>query len=212
MKVVTIVTGPFQENSYLVQDEATGEAALVDPGADAPVLIDAIRQSGATLRAIWLTHAHVDHIGAIAGVKRVWDVPVHMHADDLPLYRNGAAQAAHFGLGFEQPPDPDVDLEEDLALPLGQLRFKVMHAPGHSPGHVVIHGHGAAFVGDCLFAGSVGRTDLPLSNAADLRQTLSRIAALPAATRVLPGHGPATTVGKEVQSNPFLVGLAPEYR
>ena len=208
MRIESFVTGPFQENTYLVIDEASGAAALVDPGDDAATLIAAVRASGASLEAIWLTHAHLDHLGAVAALKREWDAPIMLHPADLPLYRNAGRQAAAYGLQLDDPPEPDEDLHDGQRLSLGSLVFEVMHAPGHSPGHVVIYGHGVAFVGDCLFAGSVGRTDLPLSDGAALLQSLKRIAALPAETRVLSGHGPATTIGAEVRSNPFLTGVA----
>jgi hydroxyacylglutathione hydrolase len=208
MKISAFTVGAFQENSYLVQDEQTGGAVMIDPGGDADVLIAAVESSGARLEAIWITHAHLDHIGAVAALKRRWPVPVHLHPADWPLYRVADRQAQVYGLPFEEPPPPDAELAEGDELALGGLSFAVMHAPGHSPGHVVLHGHGVAFVGDCLFAGSVGRTDLPASSGADLVRSLERIATLPPETVVYPGHGPATTVGEELATNPFLNGAA----
>jgi len=207
--VETFVTGPFQENCYLVIDEVTRQAAIVDPGDDALVLVAAIRRAGVELQAIWLTHAHLDHIGAVAAIRREFDVPIFLHPADLPLYRNGARQAEYYGLAFELPPDPPPPPRAGMSLPLGGLSFEVLHAPGHAPGHVVIHGHGVALVGDCLFAGSIGRTDLPLADGAELARSLSRITALPPETRVLPGHGPVTTIEEELRTNPYLGGRAP---
>lgn len=204
MKIAGFVTGMFEENCYVVADAATGEAAVIDPGADGDALVSAIRDLGVRPRAVWLTHAHIDHIGAVSDVTRAWDVPVHLHPADLPLFRAGSRQAAAYGIAFDQPPDPSASFSDGMELALGALRFTVMHAPGHAPGHVVLHGHGVAFVGDCLFAGSVGRTDLPLSNPADLERSLERLAALPGDTRVLPGHGRETTIAREVSTNPFL--------
>jgi len=109
---------------------------------------------------------------------------------------------------FDEPPLPDREFADDDVLTLGALHFHVMSAPGHAPGHVVIHGEGVAFVGDCLFAGSVGRTDLPLSNGRDLERSLARIVSLPEATVAYPGHGPQTSIGEELRSNPFLTGVA----
>ena len=208
MKVDTFVTGPFQENCYLVVDERSGDAVIVDPGEDGEDLIAAVRAANVTLRAIWLTHAHVDHVGAVAALKRVWAVPIYLHAAELPLYRNATRQATKYGLTIEQPPEPDRFFEAGMSLAVGGLEFSVLHAPGHAPGHVVIHGEGIALVGDCLFAGSVGRTDLPFSNTAELARSLAVITALPPDTRVLPGHGPPTTIGEERRSNPFLRGIA----
>ena len=208
MKITTFQTGAFLENAYLVVDEATGAAALVDPGDDGDRIADAIQRAGVSLEAIWITHAHLDHIGGVAAVKRRFDVPVWLYPLDLDLYRAGDAQAAQFGVPFEQPPDPERAFADGDVLPLGTLRFRVMHAPGHSPGHVVIHGQGVAFVGDCLFAGSIGRTDLPGASGAQLELTLRRIVALSPETRVLPGHGPTTTVEAELATNPFLTGTA----
>ncbi len=207
MRIDRFVTGAFYENCYLVADPQTRLAVLIDPGDDAPQLIDAVKDAGVTLTAIWLTHAHLDHLGAVGAVKRAWNVPVLLHPADLPLYRNAAAQAAALGLSIEQPPEPDGELLPATRLALGSLTFAVMHTPGHSPGHVVIHGHTVAFVGDCLFAGSIGRTDLPLGDSAALARSLRSITALPSSTRVLPGHGPGTTVGEELDTNPFLAGF-----
>lgn len=206
--VSTLTVGAFQENCYLLTERAANVCALIDPGAEPQRLIAAVERGGAEPVGIWLTHAHVDHIGAVAAVKRRWRIPVYLHPLEAPLYAMGARQAALYGLAFEDPPPPDQALGDGDTLTLGSLTFQVMHAPGHAPGHVVIHGRGVAFVGDCLFAGSIGRTDLPLSNPRDLAASLDRIAALPKETVVYPGHGPATTLGTELRTNPFLTGVA----
>ena len=203
-----LTVGAFQENCYLVADETAGVSVLIDPGAEADRLISAIEGSGTEPTAIWLTHAHLDHVGAIAGLERRWRLPIYLHPLDEPLYSMASRQAALYGLPFEQPPAADRTLGDGDVLDVGRFRFSVMHAPGHAPGHVVIHGHGLAFVGDCLFAGSIGRTDLPLSNPRDLAESLDRIVHLPEDTVVYPGHGPPTTVGTEARSNPFLTGVA----
>lgn len=208
MKISTFTVGEFQENCYLVEDDENGVAAIIDPGGEPTRLVWGIEKSGAKLEAVWVTHAHLDHIGAIAAIKRKWPAPVYLHPADRPLYRVADRQAQIYGLPFEEPPPPDAELADGDTLQLGSLSFGVMHAPGHSPGHVVIHGGGVAFVGDCLFAGSVGRTDLPASNGADLAQSLEKISALPGDTVVYPGHGPATTIAEELMTNPFLTGAA----
>ncbi len=208
MIITPLAVGGFQENCYLVADEALGVSALVDPGAEPERIIAMIERSGTVLQAIWITHAHVDHVGAIAAVKRKWNVPVSLHPLDLPLYERAGIQAQLYDLPFEEPPKPDLEFHEGQVLPLGSLSFEVNHRPGHAPGHVVMHGHGIALVGDCLFAGSIGRTDLPFCNPADLAVSLDRIAQLPPETIVYPGHGPSTTIGEENETNPFLNGSA----
>jgi glyoxylase-like metal-dependent hydrolase (beta-lactamase superfamily II) len=207
--IVTQVTvGAFQENCYLVSDPDSDAIAIVDPGSEAERIIAEVEKTGRTPQAIWITHAHVDHIGAIAAVKRRWDVPVWLHPLDEPLYRVGGRQAQLYGIPYEEPPAPDRQFADGERLTLGKLELTVMHAPGHAPGHVVLHGHGNAIVGDCLFAGSIGRTDLPFSNPTQLEESLKRIAALAPETVVHPGHGDTTTIGEEKISNPFLNGTA----
>lgn len=208
MNVRTITVGAFQENTYLVIDEDSQHAVIVDPGGEGQRLVGEIERSKATLDAIWITHAHVDHVGAIASVKERWNVPVYLHPLDRRLYEAAGRQAEVYGLPFEEPPAPDREFADGQKLTLGDSEMTVMHAPGHSPGHVVIHGDGLALVGDCLFAGSIGRTDLPMSNPQQLAESLKKIAALPPATVVYPGHGPETTIGEERLSNPFLNGTA----
>jgi hydroxyacylglutathione hydrolase len=206
MRITSFAVGEFQENTYLLEDEVSARSVLIDPGAEPERLIAAVEQSGSKLEAIWITHAHLDHIGAVAGILRRWQVPAYLNPLDEPLYRNADRQAQMYGIAFETPPPPDAHLSGGETLELGELGFSVLHAPGHSPGHVVFHGHGVAFVGDCLFAGSVGRTDLPGSNGGDLARSLEVLATLEPETVVYPGHGPATTIGEELESNPFLNG------
>jgi hydroxyacylglutathione hydrolase len=208
MIITSQTVGAFQENCYLVVDEALRKAVLVDPGAEGERLVAAVRRSGAALEAIWLTHAHLDHIGGIAAVKRVWDVPVYLHPADELLYANADRQAAAYGVPFEVPPPYDRELADGDTVRVGSLAFDVMHLPGHAPGHVVFRGDGVALVGDLIFAGSIGRTDLPLSNPAQMQASLERAATLPGETRLYPGHGPATTMDAELRSNPFLTGAA----
>ena len=208
MIVTAHTVGAFQENCYLVVDEEARRAVLVDPGAEGERLVEVVRRSGAELEAIWLTHAHLDHLGGIAAVKRVWDVPVYLHPADESLYVNADRQAAVYGLPFESPPPFDRELAEGDTLRVGSLAFAVLHVPGHAPGHVLFHREGVALVGDLIFAGSIGRTDLPLSNPAHMQESLERAAALPPNTRLYPGHGPATTLATELRSNPFLSGAA----
>ena len=209
MKIDRRTVGPFQENCYLVIDDATDEAVLIDPGDEGSVLVDMVRASGARLTAIWCTHAHLDHIGGIAEVRRHYPVPVLLHPLDLPFYTRLSARAADaYGVPFEQPEEVPVEITDGELLRCGSLEFTVMHVPGHAPGQVSFNGHGVALSGDLLFAGSIGRTDLPLSNPFDMDASLERIATMPDGTAVHPGHGPSTTIGAEKQSNPFLSGRA----
>ena len=209
MRVDSRAVGPFQANCYLVVDPATDSAVLIDPGGDADAIVEMVRRSGARLEAIWLTHAHVDHIAALAAVRRVHPVPVSLHPLDRPFHDSLSARMAEaYGIPFEQPDPPDVELADGDVLTCGELRFTVMHVPGHAPGLVSFNAEGVAFAGDLLFAGSIGRTDLPLSNPFDMDASLERFATLPPHTVVYPGHGGATTIGEELLSNPFLSGRA----
>lgn len=207
MKVEWVTVGPFQENSYLVLDEMSGQAVLVDPGDEAARIAAMVRAAGAHVSAVWLTHGHLDHIGAVSAVRREWNVPVLMHGADLPLYRRAEQQAALYGVPFEQPADPDQLVEDGDVVTLGEHRFDVRHVPGHSPGHVIYVSGTLMIGGDLLFAGSIGRTDLPLSDPHAMDASLASIAALDPATVVYPGHGPPTTIGAELAANPFLAGL-----
>lgn len=207
LEIIRFETGPLQENAWLVVDRASDDAAMVDPGDDGANLIAGIEAAGARLRAIWLTHAHFDHVGAVRALREHFGVPVSLHEADIPMFEAGPFQAASYGLPFDGDQAPSERFVEGQGVRVGRLSFTVMHTPGHSPGHVVLHGHGIALVGDCLFAGSIGRTDLPLGNAAELGRSLRRIVALPPETRVLPGHGPPTTIAEEKRSNPWILEL-----
>jgi hydroxyacylglutathione hydrolase len=209
VKISRVTVGPFEENCYLVVDDATRRAVLIDPGDEPDRIGRMVRESGAELEAIWLTHAHIDHIRALAAVKRQWDVPVYMHPADAPLFAAGTRQAAYYGLDFEQPDPPERPLADGGRVRVGELEFDVLHTPGHAPGLVVFHGNGVVLAGDLLFAGSIGRTDLPLSSPADMEASLARVMRVLAdEVAVHPGHGPSTTIGRERATNPFVNGLA----
>jgi hydroxyacylglutathione hydrolase len=207
--VTSTTVGEVAENAYLVVDEATREAVYVDPGAEGGRLLDILRKSGATLTGIWLTHAHFDHIGGIGALRAAYpDVPIYLHPLDRFLYDNGAAISEMYGLPFEVPPPPDRELAEGQRLRIGATEFEVAHVPGHAPGHVAFLGDGKVFGGDLLFAGSIGRTDLPLADPEQMTESLARAATWDPRMVVYPGHGPATTIGHELRTNGFLSGLA----
>jgi hydroxyacylglutathione hydrolase len=209
VKLSRLTVGPFEENCYLVVDENARRGVLVDPGDEASRILRTVRESGAELEAIWLTHAHIDHIGAVAAIKREWDVPVYLHPSDMPLYAAAATQASFYGLAFEAPDPPERTFADGDRARVGGLEFEVLHTPGHSPGLVVLHGQGILIGGDLLFAGSIGRTDLPLSSPAAMEASLARVMGrLPDDVVVYPGHGPATSIGRERATNPFLTGVA----
>ena len=209
MNVVQIPGGQFVENCYLVIDEAANACAVIDPGEQAGLILHKLRASGATPVGIWLTHAHIDHVLGVPELAAETGAPVYLHPDDRELYDAVPDQASWFGLTAEPLPPPDRELAAGERLTVGGLEFAVRHAPGHSPGHVVFAGHGAVFGGDVLFQGSIGRTDLPGGDFDTLIGSIEReLLVLPDSTIVYPGHGPATTIGAERRTNPFLRGVA----
>ncbi len=205
LSIQTLTVGPLQENCYLLSDAETRQAVLVDPGDEAERIIVAL--NGFDLTAVWLTHAHFDHIGALAAVHRQFPVPVYLHPDDRELFARAAESAAFFGLVLEQPELETTSLSHGQTLKLGAHEARCLFTPGHAPGHIAFYlpEHGLVLAGDALFQGSVGRTDLPGGDHAQLLASIRReLLTLPDETRVLPGHGPETTVGAERRSNPFL--------
>jgi glyoxylase-like metal-dependent hydrolase (beta-lactamase superfamily II) len=209
MRIVQIPNGQFVENCYLVVDERAGECAIVDPGEEAGVILHKVAATSAKPVAIWLTHAHIDHVLGVPRVAAETGVPVWLHPADRPLYDAVPEQAAWFGLEAPALPPPDRTFAHGDTVRVGELAFEVRHTPGHSPGSVSLVGPGIVLGGDVLFAGSIGRTDLPGGDFDTLIASIEReLLSLPDATIVYTGHGPQTTVGHERRSNPFLTGAA----
>jgi hydroxyacylglutathione hydrolase len=210
MKVIQIPNGTFLENAYLVVDEGSLQCAIVDPGEGAGLILHKVAQAGAKPVAIWLTHAHVDHVVGVPQVRQATGAPVYLHPADRPLYDHVPEQAMAFGLRADPLDPPDRSFAHGDVLRLGQLTFVVHHTPGHSPGSVCLVGEGVVFGGDVLFQGSVGRTDLPGGDGETLRASIDReLLTLPDSTIVYSGHGPETTIGVERRTNPFLTGAFP---
>lgn len=203
-QILQAVVGPLDNNTYVLFCQDTGCAAVIDPGEGAEDFLLQL-PDGCTVRQILLTHGHFDHAAGLRAVADATGAPFGLHRADAEVLRSGPETAAMFGLSMERPPEPDFWLSADESLKVGSLDVEVRHTPGHSPGGVVLLCGGYAFVGDSLFAGSIGRTDLPGSNHMDLMDSLAeQILTLPDDTAVLSGHGPATTIGQERRSNPFL--------
>lgn len=207
LTIRTFTSSVFGQNAYLVRCDATADWLAIDPGGEAAAMAGALAESGEALRAIVLTHAHLDHIEGVAELAERVPAPIYLHPADRPLYDSAARQAEMFGHRIRTPPPPDRDLEPGRSIELGRCALEVRHAPGHSPGHVILYSPeaGLAFVGDVVFAGSIGRTDLPGGSYRRLITSIrEQVLSLPDETRLYPGHGPVTTVDRERTGNPFL--------
>ena len=204
-----LTVGPLQMNAWLLVDRTAGEAVLVDPGDEAPRLLERLAASGCRLRWLVATHGHFDHVAAAAQVQAgSGELPLLIHPDDRFLVEGMPDHQAMYGFPPSAIPHLDASLAHGRTLPLGTGFLQVTAVPGHSPGHVMISWQGHALVGDCVFAGSIGRTDLPGGSLDTLTASIrERIYSLPPGTILHPGHGPDTTVAQEMATNPFVPGL-----
>lgn len=205
--------GPFQKNGYVLGCERTKDAVYIDPGDEVEQLLAFIAGQGLAVKAILLTHAHVDHVSGVAEARRRLQAPVYVHRADQPLYDNAARQGAMFGIQVEQPPPADRYYEGQGPIAFGDYIVDVHHTPGHAPGGVClavskpgVTGAPLLFTGDNLFAGSIGRTDLPGGDYEVLMRAITEVLfAFPDESTVYSGHGPETTIGRERRTNPFVL-------
>jgi len=211
LEFVKLSLGPMGNNSYLLGDNDIKKAVVIDPSYGSEALLETAREKGWTLTQIWLTHAHFDHISGANQLARAFDapMPIGLHPDDMDWYQQEGG-AGQFGLSIEQPPPVSIHFEHGMTLRLEKKEdaiVEVRHAPGHSPGHVMFYCEplGVLFCGDVIFRGSIGRTDLPGGAMSVLLESIrNEIFSLPDDTRLLPGHGPESTVAYEKAHNPFL--------
>ena len=211
IRIHTFSGGDFAENGYLVVCGENGPGFVVDPGAVASSMAQVVQDESISLDAVLLTHAHLDHVEGVPSIRKIApEAPVFLHGEDRGLYDAVEMQARAFNLPSVGPlPAPDQGMAHGDELVFGACRFQIRHAPGHSPGHVILYceEEGVAFVGDVVFLGSIGRADLPGGDYYQLMESIrGQILSLPDDTRLLTGHGPETTVGWERRTNPFLVG------
>ena len=213
MRIATAAAPPFYKNGFVVSDDTSRDAILIDPGDEVDRLLEFVAKDRLSARAILLTHAHLDHVTGVARAKQTLKIPVWLHRDDLFLYEGAVEQGRMFGLRVEPPPPVDHFYEPGVPFEFGKFVVDILHTPGHCPGGVCL-AIGAAntpsssrelFVGDTLFAGSIGRTDLPGGDLPTLLRSIREVLfAFPDETIVHSGHGPDTTIGHERETNPFL--------
>jgi len=213
MFLETFPVGPIQANCILLGDRDAGVLAVIDPGDEAARIMERVERSGLRPTMVLHTHGHLDHVGGTAGLMRRLPsgIPIGLHRDELQLYQGVVMQGRMFGLEIETPPEPTMWLEHGRQIELGGLTLEVRHTPGHSPGGVCFVVHGAdeplVITGDVLFAGSIGRTDLMGGSFPVIEQSIrQQLYTLPDETRVVCGHGPDTTIGREKAANPFVQG------
>jgi hydroxyacylglutathione hydrolase len=207
MILETFPVGPLRCNCTIIGDEVTHEAMVIDPGDNIPEILSRLQRHGLTVRQIVITHAHIDHVGGAALLKKATGAPVLLNQQDMDLLAMMEMQAGWLGVETPEVAPPDASAEDGLAVGLSTLPAEVLHTPGHTPGSICLlfPEQQLLLAGDTLFAGSIGRTDLPGGNGRLILRSLhGRLLVLPDATRVVPGHGMETTIGEERQSNPFL--------
>jgi glyoxylase-like metal-dependent hydrolase (beta-lactamase superfamily II) len=200
-------TGPLLVNCYIVGDEKTREAVVIDPGGDAEAILYLLKEDDLTVKAIINTHTHFDHIGGNAELHRATDAPILLHPAEKDALNGMNAIAQQWGMAFEQSPPAGGTLEEGDVVEMGELKLDVIHTPGHSPGGISfkVRDMPMAIVGDCLFQFSIGRTDFPgASHALLIKSIKEKLIPLGDDCEVYPGHGPPTLIGREKKFNPFL--------
>lgn len=211
--VINVIVTPFQQNCRVVGDPASKSAIVIDPGGDADLIEEALNRRSWTCEQIWLTHSHLDHCGGVAALKRRFEAPLVANPLEKALRENLLGIAKMYGFPpdmMENCPEPEIEIVGQEELQFQGYTFKVLFTPGHSPGHVCFYHQesNTIFAGDTLFAGSIGRSDLPGGDHQTLINSIrDEILCLPDDTKVLPGHGPNTTVGVEREGNPFIIGL-----
>lgn len=204
MIIKDLVVGPIMANCFIVGCEDTRAAVVIDPGADADKILMALAQLKLTVKYILNTHGHFDHVSANKRMKEVTGAEILIHALDAPMLSRLAASAAAWGMSAEDSPAPDRTLAEGDAVAFGNITLKVIHTPGHTPGGISFSTDGRVFVGDTLFAGSIGRTDFPGGNYETLISSIqNKLFLLDDDVQVLTGHGPETSIGQEKRFNPF---------
>jgi glyoxylase-like metal-dependent hydrolase (beta-lactamase superfamily II) len=207
--VDSVIVSPFQTNCYIVGCQETKEGIIIDPGDEPERILAVVNFHQLKIVAIIATHGHLDHVLAVKAVKEATGAPFLLPEPDLPMVRNAHIQARFYNWFAEPVPDPDGFLREGQTLNVGNIPFQIFELPGHTPGHIALYwsdekGQGCLFSVDVLFAGSVGRTDLPGGNWEVLQNSLRRLMSLPDKTIVYPGHGRKTTIGEERRYNPFV--------
>jgi hydroxyacylglutathione hydrolase len=207
MIIKRITVGPLQENCYIVGDEGTRHALVIDPGDEPDRILQVIKDNSFEIIVVILTHAHFDHVGAAGDIKRATGAKVLLHEGDIELYKGVRDQAAFWGFEVDDLPGPDGYIKEGDDVKAGGLTFKAMHTPGHSPGGICLYGEGVVFTGDTIFQGSVGRTDFHGGDMAKLKESFRRLINLPDDTVILSGHGGETTVGREKRENFFMAEI-----
>jgi len=207
MILETFPVGPLQCNCTLLGDEDTREAIVIDPGDEIGRIHRRLTTLGLSLKQILITHAHIDHVGGALRLKALTGAPIYLNENDLPLLQMMAAQAAWLGVDSPETAPPDEPLNDGQRVGLANYPAQIIHTPGHTQGSICLYFAPLKMIlaGDTLFAGSIGRTDLPGGNPEQIIDSIhSRLLTLPDDTKVVPGHGPTTTIGAERKTNPFL--------
>ena len=205
MIIKKLAVGPLMANCFIVACEKTKEAVVIDPGDETDRILWSLAELGLTVKYIINTHGHFDHVGGNKEMKEATGADILINSLDAPMLSQLSAAAASFGLSTDNSPPPDKALEDGDIISFGSITLKVIHTPGHSPGGIALYADGNLFVGDTLFAGSIGRSDLPGGDMHTLISSIkNKLFVLNDDVKVFPGHGPETTIGQEKRTNPFV--------